>query len=114
MIAHERLEAGEISLRRAFGDRDPGPAKRGRLPQMEISDEERPRRGEQRPASRKEKNVGRGRRNRRISRSPRKVASDRAPGSSDDGKRRRHAVWFQRSNGTEGLRPTVAGVADPG
>lgn len=114
MIAHERLEAGEISLRRALRDRNPGPAKRGRLPEMEISDEERPRRGEQRPPSRKEKNVGRGRRNRRISRSPRKVASDRAPGSSDDGKRRRHAVWSQGSIDAEGSGSTVAVAAKPG
>ena len=114
MIAHERLEAGEISLRRAFGDRDPGPAKRGRFPEMEISDEERPRRGEQRPATRKEKNVGLGRRGCRISRSPRKVASGRAPGSGDDGKRRRHAVWFQGSIGAEGSGSTVAVANQPG
>ena len=111
MIADERLEAGEIALRRAFGDRDPGPAKRGRLPEMEISDEERPRRGEERPPARKEKNVGRGR---RISRSPRKVASGKAPGSGDDGKRRRHAVLSQGSIGAEGMRPTVAVAAKPG
>ena len=112
MIAHERLEAGEIALRRAFGDRDPGPAKRGRLPEMEISDEERPRGGEQRPASRKEKNVGLGRRG--SNRSPRKVASGRAPGSGDDGKRRRHAVLSQGSIGAEGMRPTVAVADEPG
>lgn len=114
MIAHERLEAGEISLRRAFGNRDPGPPKRGRFPEMEISDEERPRRGEERPATRKEKNVGRGRRGCRISRSPRKAAGGRAPGSSDDGKRRRHAVWFQGSIGAEDMRPTVAVADEPG
>ena len=62
MIAHKGLEAGEISLRRAFGDRNPGPAKRGRLAEMEIGDEQRPRGRQQRPPSRKEKNVGRGRR----------------------------------------------------
>ncbi len=115
MIAHERLEAGKISLRRAFGDRNPGPAKRGRLPEMEISDEERPRGGEQRPASRKEKNVRLGRRRGcRSNRSPRKVASGRAPGSSDDGKRRRHAIWSQGSIGVEGMRPTVAVADEPG
>ena len=114
MIAHERLEAGEIALRRAFGDRDPGPAKRGRLAEMEIGDEKRPRRGEQRPAARKKKNVGRGRRGRRISRSPRKVASGKAPGRGDDGKRGRHAVSFQGSIGVEGMRPTVAVAAKPG
>ena len=114
MIAHERLEAGEIALRRAFGDRDPGPAKRGRLPEMEISDEERPRRGEQRPAARKEKNVGLGRRGCRINRSPRKAAGGRARGSGDDGKRRRHAIWSQGSIGVEGMRPTVAVADEPG
>ena len=115
MIAHERLEAGEIALRRAFGDRDPGPAKRGRLAEMEVSDEERPRGGEQRPASRKEKNVGLGRRRGcRINRSPRKAAGGRAPGSGDDGKRRRHAIWFQRSIGAEDMRPTVAVADEPG
>ena len=114
MIAHEGLEAGEIALRRAFGDRDPGPAKRGRLAEMEIGDEKRPRRGEQRPAARKKKNVGRGRRGRRISRSPRKVASGKAPGRGDDGKRGRHAVSFQGSIGVEGMRPTVAVAAKPG
>ncbi len=115
MIAHERLEAGEIALRRAFGDRDPGPAKRGRLAEMEVSDEERPRGGEQRPAARKEKNVGLGRRRGcRINRSPRKAAGGRAPGSGDDGKRRRHAVWFQRSIGAEDMRPTVAVADEPG
>ena len=111
MIAHERLEAGEISLRRAFGDRNPGPAKRGRLAQMEISDEKRPRGGEQRPSPRKEKNVGRGRRG---CRSPRKVASGKAPGRGDDGKRGRHAVWSRGSNGAEGMRPTVAVADQPG
>ena len=117
MIAHEALEAGEIALRRAFGDRDPGPAKRGRLAEMEIGDEERPRGGEQRPATRKEKKVGLGRRGCRgcrISRSPRKAAGGRAPGSGDDGKRRRHAIWFQRSIGAEDMRPTVAVADEPG
>ena len=117
MIAHEGLEAGEIALRRAFGDRDPGPAKRGRLAEMEIGDEERPRGGEQRPATRKEKNVGLGRRGCRgcrISRSPRKAAGGRAPGSGDDGKRRRHAIWSQGSIGVEGMRPTVAVADEPG
>ena len=115
MIAHERLEAGEIALRRAFGERDPGPAKRGRLAEMEVSDEERPRGGEQRPAARKEKNVGLGRRRGcRINRSPRKAAGGRAPGSGDDGKRRRHAIWFQRSIGAEDMRPTVAVADEPG
>ena len=112
MITHEGLEAGEIALRRAFGDRNPGPAKRGRLPQMEIGDEKRPRRGEQRPAAREEKNVGLGRGS--ISRSPQRVASDRAPGSGDDGKRRRHAVWFQGSIGAEDMRLTVAVADQPG
>jgi len=58
MVADESLEAGEIALRRAFGDRDPGPAKRRRLAEMEIGDEERPRRGDKRPSAREEKNVG--------------------------------------------------------
>ena len=114
MIAHEGLKAGEISLRRAFGDRDPGPAKRGRLPEMEISDKECPRGREQRPAAREEKNVGRGRRGCRMSRSPRKAAGGRAPGSGDDGKRRRHAVWFQGSIDVEGMRFTVAVADQPG
>ena len=114
MIAHECLEAGEISLRRAFGDRDPGPAKRGRFPEMEISDEERPRRGEERSPAWKEKNVGRGRRGCRINRSPRKAAGGRAPGSSDDGKRRRHAIWSQGSIGAEGSGSTVAVADEPG
>lgn len=94
MIAHERLEAGEIALRRALRDRDPGPAKRGRLAEMEIGDEKRPRRGEERPAAWKEKNVGLGRRG---CRSTHKLTSRKAPGSSDDGKRRRHAVWSHGS-----------------
>jgi hypothetical protein len=42
MVADEGLEAGKIALRRAFGDRNPGPAKRGRFPEMEIGDKERP------------------------------------------------------------------------
>jgi len=42
MVAHEGLEAGEVALRRALGDRNPGPAKRGRFPEMEIGDKERP------------------------------------------------------------------------
>ena len=111
MIAHEGLEAGEIALRRAFGDRDPGPAKGGRLPQMEIGDEKRPRGGEQRPAAREEKNVGIGRRG---CRGTHKLTSHRAPGSSDDGKRRRHAVWSQGSIDGEGMRPTVAVADQPG
>ncbi len=114
MIAHEALKAGEIALRRAFGDRDPGPAKRGRLAEMEIGDEKRPRGGEQRPPSRKEKNVGLGRRGCRIDRSPRKAAGGRAPGSSDDGKRRRHAIWSQGSIGAEDMRLTVAVADEPG
>ena len=88
MIADERLEAGEIALRRAFGDRNPRPAKRGRFAEMEISDKERPRGGEQRPAAREEKNVGLGRRG---CRSTHKLTSRKAPGSSDDGKRGLHA-----------------------
>lgn len=109
MVADEGLQAGEIGLRRAFGDRNPGPAKRGRLPQVEIGDKERPRGGEQRPPSRKEKNVGRSRRG---CRGTHKLTSRKAPGSSDDGKRRRHAIWSQGSISAEGMRPTVA-VADP-
>ena len=111
MIAHERLEAGEIALRRAFGDRNPGPAKRGRLAEMEISDEKRSRGGEQRPAARKEKNVGLGRRG---CRSTHKLTSRKAPGSSDDGKRGRHAIWSQGSIDAEGMRPTVAVADQPG
>jgi hypothetical protein len=113
MIADERLEAGEISLRRAFGDRDPGPAKRGRFPEMEISDKERPRRGEERSPARKEKDVGLGSRGCRTNVSPRKVASGKAPGSGDDGKRRRHAVWFHGSIGAEDSGSTVAVAAKP-
>jgi hypothetical protein len=60
MVADESLEAGEIALRRALGDRDPGPPKRRRLAEMEIGDEKRPRGGEQRSAAWKEKDVGRG------------------------------------------------------
>ena len=110
MVADESLEAGEIALRRALGDRNPGPAKRGRLPEMEIGDEERPRGGDKRPPARKEKNVGRGRRG---CRSSRKVTSRKAPGNGDDGKRRRHAVWSQGSIGAEGIRPTVAVAGQP-
>ena len=61
MVADESLEAGEIALRRALGDRNPGPAKRGRLAEMEIGDEERPRVGDKRRSAREEKHVGGGR-----------------------------------------------------
>ena len=114
MVADESLEAGEIALRRALGDRNPGPAKRGRLAEMEIGDEKRPRRGDKRPSAREEKNVGRDHRASRSSGNPRKVAGGRAPGSGDDGKRRRHAVWSQRSINAEGMRPTVAVAGQPG
>jgi len=88
MVADEGLEAGEIGLRRAFGDRNPGPAKRGRLAEMEIGDKERPRRREQRPPAREKEDVGLGRRGRRSTQGP----GGKAPGRGDDGERRRHAI----------------------
>ena len=108
MIADERLEAGEIALRRALGDRNPGPAKRGRLAEMEIGDEERPRRGEQRPTSREEKYVGGGRR-------PGQLARDtRIPSSSDDGERGNHAASPRENVGRVASRSTVAATAKLG
>ncbi len=114
MVADESLEAGEIALRRALGDRNPGPAKRGRLAEMEIGDEERPRRGEQRSAAWEEKNVGRGRGGRSGCHSSRKTHGGKAPGSSDDGERGNHAASPRENVGAVASRSTVAAAAKPG
>ena len=116
---HQRRRRHPIAKGPKLGHDLGGAAARG---VEEIAENEHPghvmiahERLEQRPASRKEKKVRLGRRRGcRINRSPRKAAGGRAPGSGDDGKRRRHAVWFQRSIGAEDMRPTVAVADEPG